>query len=127
MARADGSASLVWKQRVGRQRRSGLSIAEFCRRESISPASFYAWRKRLGGSRPKRLGGRSRKGPSAGARRPLFVPVELASADGPISGVRIELPGGAVVTLPAQASAELVTAAIRAAAAAVASQERRPC
>jgi hypothetical protein len=76
---------------------------------------------------------------------PLFVPVELplvgdlaagSQTGGPAAGlVQIELPGGAVVTLPAEASAELVTTAIRAAMSAAASTvasggpggEGRPC
>jgi transposase-like protein len=84
-----------------------LSVAEFCRREDVSDASFYAWRRRLS----ERVEGRRES--------PLFVPVELAGAEKPIDGVQIELPGGAVVTLPAEASAELVTTAIRAAAGAI--------
>ena len=36
-----------WRQQVKRQRESRLSIAEFCRRESISPHSFHAWKRKL--------------------------------------------------------------------------------
>jgi putative transposase len=39
-----------WQSVVARAARSDLSIAEFCRREGVSTASFYAWRKRLGGA-----------------------------------------------------------------------------
>jgi transposase-like protein len=91
-----------------------LAIAEFCRREKVSPASFYAWRKRL------------REGQSPG--QPPFVPIEVATVEGPTGGVQIELPGGAVVALPAEASAELVATAIRAAIeGAGAKGEGRPC
>jgi hypothetical protein len=38
----------------------------------------------------------------------------LASGAEPVGGLRIELPGGTVVTLPVDASTELVTTAIRA-------------
>ncbi|MBP7790472.1 MAG: transposase, partial [Zoogloea sp.] len=34
---------------IVRQAGSGLSVADFCRRESISTASFYRWRRLLGG------------------------------------------------------------------------------
>ena len=37
-----------WRQHHVRQRTSGLSIAAYCQRESISAAAFYAWRHRLG-------------------------------------------------------------------------------
>jgi hypothetical protein len=58
------------------------------------------------------------------------VPVTLVPQAG---GVRLELPGGAVLTLPGDASPELVTAAIGAALSAVASprpaahEERAAC
>jgi len=34
-----------WRDLVERQRRGGLSVAEFCRREDISANSFYRWRR----------------------------------------------------------------------------------
>ena len=37
-----------WQALLARATRSGLSVAEFCRREGVSTASFYTWRKRLG-------------------------------------------------------------------------------
>jgi hypothetical protein len=36
-----------WRQRIKRQRESGLSIAEFCRREDVSTHGFYVWRRNL--------------------------------------------------------------------------------
>lgn len=108
---ADGSVAAFWAERLARQRRGSLSIAEFCRRERISPPSFYAWRKRLEKS-----------------ERALFIPLELSRAVEPSTlGVQIELPGGALVTLPAGASAELVTTAIRAAILPPAAAENLPC
>ena len=108
---ADGSVAAVWAERLARQRRSGWSIAEFCRRERISPPSFYSWRKRLEHD-----------------EQPVFVPVELSRAVEPSAlGVQIELPGGAVVTLPASASLELVTTAIRASMNSLGTAEDRSC
>jgi transposase-like protein len=37
----------AWRELVARQAQSGLSVAAFCQRESISPCSLYSWRKRL--------------------------------------------------------------------------------
>jgi len=105
----------LWRGRLARQGRSNLSISEFCRRERVSPASFYAWRKRLAESG------------LANSPPPMFVPVELAGVGNPVRGVEIELPCGAVVKLPAQASAELVVAAIRAALSASAMAEAPSC
>lgn len=36
-----------WRDRLQRFGRSRLSVAEFCRREKVSAASFYQWRKKL--------------------------------------------------------------------------------
>lgn len=117
MGRVAGSSRAeVWRGRLRQQRRSGLAVAEFCRREKISPASFYAWRKRLSGGRSRPPG------------QPQFVPIEVATVEGPPRGVQIELPGGAVVALPVEASAELVATAIHAAMQhAGAAEEGRPC
>ena len=99
---ANKALAAAWERRMAKQGRSGRSIAEFCSQEGVSPASFYAWRRRLRGVKP---------------RSSLFVPVELPTAIA-AGGVRIELPGGAVLSLPVDAPLELVTAAIRAASAA---------
>jgi hypothetical protein len=37
----------LWRQRVGRQARSGLTIAQFCAQERLPVKSFYAWKRRL--------------------------------------------------------------------------------
>jgi len=116
MGRAtDTGLALIWEQRIRRQRRSRLSIAEFCRQEGVSPASFYGWRQRLSGAG------------SSEPRSPLFVPVELPTPVIAAGSVRIELPGGALLTLPAESSAELLTTAIRAVLEATSGQERPSC
>jgi hypothetical protein len=63
-------------------------------------------------------------------RRPtsrLFVPVELPTPGIAAGGVRIELPGGAVLSLPADTPLELVTAAIHAVLPSASRQERPTC
>jgi len=39
-----------WQEAVSLQQSSGLNIGQFCRREGLSEASFYFWRKRLSNS-----------------------------------------------------------------------------
>ena len=112
---ADMGLALIWEQRIRRQRRSRLSIVQFCLQEGVSPASFYAWRRRLSGAS------------SSEPDTPLFVPVDLPTPVMAAGSVRIEVPGGVVLTLPAEASAELLTAAIHAVLAATAGQERAAC
>jgi hypothetical protein len=48
---ANPQLASLWRERVERQRRSGLSILEFCRREGFSAGSFHAWKRRLHASR----------------------------------------------------------------------------
>ncbi len=38
-----------WQALLARQAASGQSVEAFCRDESITPGSFYRWRKQLGG------------------------------------------------------------------------------
>ena len=58
----------TWRLRLRRQATSGLSIGEFCRRERVSTASFYAWRRRL--AAPPL---------TAPSDPPLFVPLQSRS------------------------------------------------
>jgi transposase-like protein len=43
-----------WRQRIERQRASGLSIAEFCRRENVPRQGFHVWRRKLRHATPSR-------------------------------------------------------------------------
>ena len=45
--RPDPALRQLWHQRLQRFRHSGLSVADFCDREEVSVASFYAWKRRL--------------------------------------------------------------------------------
>ena len=84
-----------WRDVVRRYAGSGLSVREFCRRESLAEASFYAWRRTLaerdaaattpmrGGGRPKQLAFLPVR-PSA--LRGLFRRLERPAAAGADSG-----------------------------------------
>lgn len=121
---ANGLLARQWRERLSRWRDSGLSIVEFCRREEISQASFFAWRRRLGVGRSLVRGGKP-PGAEVSSREARFL--ELPPPVWPTSGgVQITLPGGAVVALPPHASSELVAGAIRAAMLPPAAEDR-PC
>jgi hypothetical protein len=78
-----------WRELVERQSASGLSARAFCRREELSEASFYAWRRTIG----------QRDVPRASAQAcPAFVPVAVTG--GPRAGFVLELSGGRVLRLP---------------------------
>ncbi|QEH38613.1 hypothetical protein OJF2_72170 [Aquisphaera giovannonii] len=89
----------TWSRRLERQAVGGLSIAEFCEREGLAPASFYYWRRRLAAGAT----------PPAEAP-PLFVPLRVdgAAAAQRRRGVEIELPGGVRLRLEAPPEPEWI-------------------
>lgn len=120
-----GAVAAKWRARITQQRRSGLSIAEFCRRERISQPSFFNWRKRF--TETRAIASR-RGGPRTGrlGQGPKFLELPLPGWSA-AAGIQLTLPSGAVVTLPPQASTETVMAVIRAAMIAPARTEDAPC
>lgn len=98
MARpVDARKHELWRQRLARFRRSKLSVAEFCRSEQISQASFYQWRRKLADdkSRPNGTNVKHTDVPTA----EHFVPVEVASAPARLQCV---FPNGAQLRMDAR-------------------------
>lgn len=109
MAKGPVNAEAAWRERLKRYEGCGLTVEAFCRREGVSPSSFYRWKRRLGNS-----GASSPAQNNARDEAPLFVPVEIsppASAE-----VRIVLPGGAVVHVPEGSAKDVLACCIRSAA-----------
>jgi transposase-like protein len=121
-----------WRQRVERQLRSRLSIAEFCRSEGVSQASFHAWKRKLRISRPgspssrrsaplsrSKSGGQGDGQQSQPARRSLTNSAATARAanflEVPILGARtapwieLLLVDGTIIRVPQQNLAALQT------------------
>ena len=44
-----------WAERIAAQRRSGISVKQFCKEQGLTEYSFYAWRKRLQETGPVRF------------------------------------------------------------------------
>lgn len=86
-----------WRERLARWRRFGGSVGEFCRREQVSQASFFQWRKRLAGDVAS---SRDEGEP----RTPAFVPVQVVAP--PSMAHQVVAPPGVahqVVALPSVA------------------------
>lgn len=77
-----------WLDRMGRFRRSNLSVIEFCRREQVSVPSYYHWRRKLADAVSEA---------SAGGQPATFIPVQVASS----AELQVTFPNGARLTLPA--------------------------
>ena len=118
-----------WRQRIERQRESGLSIAAFCRRENCSRQGFHIWRRKFRKatllrqaprrdatvrSRRERRGaipsrrGSDRFANSAASPRPvefLQLPVSAARSS---PWIELALADGTVLRLPPQNVAALL-------------------
>lgn len=83
------SARQAWAERLNRFGQTSQTIAEFCAAESVSPASFYQWRRKL---RPTAI---------ATQTTARFVPVQLPTPRQaePVTVMAVELPGGVRVRL----------------------------
>lgn len=108
--RRDGAKERAWRERVGRFASSGLSVRAFCRRESITETSFYAWRRTLAkrDAAVAPAGGRPKRPPfvpmivRSGARRDrgrIPASTQLSAAQ-PSIAITLELAGGRTLRLP---------------------------
>lgn len=99
---ANPALAALWRRRVERQQRSGLSILEFCRREGFSAGSFYAWKRRLRGASSTAEGRSRKQGPQRAAHRPSaqggFVQFPL-TVD---STIEVRFADDIIVSVPAE-------------------------
>ena len=86
-----------WRDRLLRFEKSGLSVTEFCELEDYTTASLYYWRRKL-----QSLPHSSVKPASVSLDVPAVSSARTRSRD----GLRIVLPGGAVIRLAGHASDE---------------------
>ena len=82
-------------------RASGLSVAQYCRRRDLCPATFYNWRRLAGGAAGARPTGR----PAAAVS---FREIGRMEPSQPRWAAEIVLRSGALVRLAADADARLV-------------------
>jgi hypothetical protein len=75
-----------WRQRLGAQGGSGLSIRGWCRRHGVRESAFYWWRRELG-----------RRDAEASA----FAPVRVV-LDAPSAGAESGAPGRIEIVLPGE-------------------------
>ena len=108
--RIDAGRHVAWRQRLERFGGWPGTVAEFCRREGVTPATFYQWRKRLTSVRTLVKQDGAKDCPGAGQRavegnqgHAPFVELSWAAA----AAVEIELPSGAIVRIPADREAAI--------------------
>jgi hypothetical protein len=118
-----------WRQRLERQRASGLSIAGFCRKEGVSTVTFHTWKRKLQaeaaaqrsavetapGPRPadRSVAVPPRRGPRPARTDAGTMPRTASFLQVPIVGARVEpcveltLGDGTLVRIPPQNLAAL--------------------
>jgi hypothetical protein len=105
----DRGREALWRKRLAKHAASGLSVRAFCRREKLSEASFYGWRRTIGSREAE---GKSQARRNGRSTRPAFLPVVVnAGCDDTIA---IELGGGRVLRLPASTTVERLAALVHA-------------
>lgn len=135
--RRDVEKEQFWRLVLEEQQSSGLGVREFCRRESVSEPSFYAWRREL-----RRRDGDARPARQAAKPARKLIPVEVvdrskvhprAQQGAAMPAIEIVTPGGWRLRLaadigPARLRAVLdVVAGRESAGPADARTERAPC
>ena len=81
-----------WREVLERQARSGQSVEAFCRAESVSPGSFYRWRRQLSGT-----AGAEKRTTPASLAPPAFV--DLGALGDGRGGWELELALGGALRL----------------------------
>ena len=98
MARpVDARKHELWRQRLADFRRSKLSVAEFCRSEQLSQASFYQWRRKLAANKSRSRGTSVEHADTPTAEH--FLPVEVAAAP---ARLQFAFPNGAQLLIDVQ-------------------------
>ncbi len=121
-----------WRQRLERQRTSGLSIIEFCRSEQVSAHRFHAWKRKLLPTAPMRHTSGASLGTKRSRRRHIiakphtralqtpahpvmpprpaeFLPLPVKTAQGS-PWIELALADGTILRLPQQNLAALIAA-----------------
>lgn len=98
MGRRRKDRELYWRSVLERQADSGLSVAQFCRQESVSAPSLYAWKRKL---QQQEAGSAAidSQGAETAPWGAQLVPVRIESGSSPVP-VRIALPQGASIDAP---------------------------
>lgn len=106
--RANPQLAAMWRERLERQRTSGMSVAKFCVREGLSANSFYAWKRRLKGAAGRSTAMRvpsppvqpHRISPQTTARVGEFIPFSVLAAE-PQTHVEFSWVDGLQLRVPA--------------------------
>ena len=92
-----------WKMVIETWQSSGLSVRQFCKKESLSEPSFYSWRKKLTGA-DSQQDNQHESEPSA------FIEVAIPQNNSPV--IELLLTCGSVLKIPAGVDDKTLTTVI---------------
>lgn len=103
--RRDPAREKFWRRTIRRQRRSGLTVRDFCGRKGLKDWTFRWWRQELArrDRQPSEAFPGAQEGePSEAA--PVFLPVRAVDLEAvsprPVPPIEIVLPDGPIVRVP---------------------------
>ena len=94
----------VWRRRLRAFERGTVSVAEFCRREGVSDAAFYQWRRKLTSTATEP------NTPISAVEKMTalsFLPVEITGRDDQSARIEVMFPNGIRVLVPGRDHATL--------------------
>ncbi len=104
MRRGPDAAKLeLWRRRLREFERGAETVAAFCQRTGVSPATFYLWRRRVAGlavetSGPKLSGRGTRQSGGTSAPSLSFLPIQVTGQSPSV--VEVQLTDGTRVLVP---------------------------
>jgi hypothetical protein len=108
MPKRSSEKEAYWRKMLSRQRSSGQTVRQFCRKQRLSEGSFYHWQREIG-RRDRQVAsttenGRSRRAveneiTSRDAGASLFIPLHLAHEAA--NAIELVHPRGHVLRIPA--------------------------
>ena len=92
----DPKLHALWRDRVGRQEASGLTIAQFCAQEGVARSKFHAWKRRF---RLMEASVPCPRLPTPSTFLPVTVRLLQRAADDPLP-IEADLPNGIRLRIP---------------------------
>jgi transposase len=94
----------LWRRRLREFERGTATVAEFCRRQGVSDAAFYQWRRKLASSSAQ-----TSSPVSAAGKVPAlsFLPIEITGRDDQAARIEVVFPNGIRVLVPGRDQATL--------------------
>jgi len=116
---SNGQLRATWRNRIERQRRSGQTITQFCKKEGVSTPSYHYWKRKLQDEQPaqqkKTTTRRKAKAPKRSQVKtaspsvsPPFLQLPLPAPPS-CPWIEVVLSEGTIVRLPQQNLAALKT------------------